>query len=152
MIIYLSTVVTPSERLIIFGATADEIVYQLGVVIKTLDDICSIVCLWSINWYHPRIFCRFKQLSVIHYHIRLIYILFITSFIIKLDYEWWGDWIFWRRRLQTVYNFIAGNYMLFGNTQKKWQQTPSAMVTACEVDRLLVSIMKIVILYTFVKP
>ena len=43
----------------------------------------------------------------------------------------------------TVYDFIAGNYMLFGNTQKKWQQTPSAMDTASEIDRLLVSIMKI---------
>ena len=47
---------------------------------------------------------------------------------------------------------LLGIICLFGNTQKKWQQTPSAMVTACEVDRLLVSIMKIVILYTFVKP
>ena len=33
--------------------------------------------------------------------------------------------------------------MLLGNVQKKWQQTPSAIVTACEVDRLLVFIMKL---------
>ena len=77
----------PSEGLIILGAAADEIVYQFSVVIEPLDDICSIVCLWSINWYHPRIFCRFKQLPVIHYHLKLIYIVFIVSFIIKLDYD-----------------------------------------------------------------
>ena len=45
----------------------------------------------------------------------------------------------------TVYDFIAGTYMILGNVQKKWQQTPSAMVTACEVDRLLVSIMKLIV-------
>ena len=44
----------------------------------------------------------------------------------------------------TVYDFIAGNYILLGNVQKKWQQTPSAIVTAGKMDRLLVSIMKLI--------
>ena len=43
----------------------------------------------------------------------------------------------------TVYDFIAGSYILLGNDQKKWQQTPSAMDNSDGVNRLLVSIMKI---------
>ena len=50
----------PSEGLVILGAAADEIVYQFGVIIEPLDDICSIVCLWSVKGYHRRVFCRFK--------------------------------------------------------------------------------------------
>ena len=44
----------------------------------------------------------------------------------------------------TVYDFIAGSYTLFGNDQKKWQQTPSAMDNSVRVNGLLVSIMKLV--------
>ena len=43
----------------------------------------------------------------------------------------------------TVYDFIAGNYTLLGNVQKKWQQTPSVMDTIVRVNGLLVFIMKI---------
>ena len=46
----------------------------------------------------------------------------------------------------TVYDFIAGSYILSRNIQKKWQQTPSAIVTASKVDsRLLVFIMKLIV-------
>ena len=85
-----STTFLPSEGLVILGTAADEIVYQFGVVIESLDDICSIVCLWSIKWYHHCIFCRFKQLPVIHYHLKLIYILFIVDFIMELVMNDWG--------------------------------------------------------------
>ena len=47
----------PSEGLVILGTTADEIVYQFGVVVKTLDNICSIVWLWSGNLHHHCVFC-----------------------------------------------------------------------------------------------
>ena len=66
--------------------------------------------------------------------------------------EWVRRRNFLTTAVPTVYDFIAGTYMLLGNVQKKWQQTPSAMVNSDRANGLLVSIMKLEWLYTFVQP